>query len=428
MTTLSSEQERCVEAALAGLPIFVTGGAGTGKSATLEHLIARLKARYSGNPKAVAVVAPTGVAALNVKGQTLHSWGRFGQLTKEGAATHRLAREPWLSLRVMVIDEISMVADWLLDLLDRGGRMYHNRNLPFGGIQMIFCGDFLQLAPIEGRLCFHAASWKALNPRIMELSFAFRQGTDAVFAKMLAEIRLGTPCSETLAALCQVQSRVEDEGAIEATHLYARRANVDEENAKRLDALPGISSMFQAQDSGQSTAFQKADSWTNAPAKLVLKVNAQVVLLKNLDVTRGLVNGSRGVVVGFAGMQPVVRFACGETRALQMETWTKKDDHDREVARRTQYPLALAWALTIHKSQGMSMDAVHIDLSSGWSTPGMAYVALSRCRTLAGLSVRGLTAEKITASADALEFYYPPSRPMKRAKHVPEIEEDEEDE
>jgi ATP-dependent exoDNAse (exonuclease V) alpha subunit len=156
-----------------------------------------------------------------------------------------------------------------------------------------------------------------------------------------------------------------------------------------------------ALDSGQEEALKKPGGWTSAPTKLELKLGAQVVLLKNLDVRGGLVNGSRGVVVGFSKSNaPVVRFVSGRTETLKCTTWTKKDDHDRGVATRTQFPLAL----TIHKSQGMSLDRVRVDLGSVFAPPGLAYVALSRCRTLAGLTVTRLTQKKITANPHALAF------------------------
>lgn len=419
--TLSPSQQRCLDAALTGHSIFITGGAGTGKSAMLHHLIIQLKARYPGSPKAVAVLAPTGVAALAVGGQTLHSWAGLKPLSEKEAAKHHCAKKPWLAVRVMVVDEISMVPGWLLDLLDRGGRMHRNPVLPFGGIQMIFCGDFLQLAPVDGKLCFHSAAWKSLAPQRFELSFAFRQGNDLAFAAMLSEIRIGEPSDTTLTALAQHRPREDND--IMPTKLYSTHRDVDTENAQRLEQLPGAPYSFLARDSGLQKILAKANSWSNAPTHLHLKVGAQVVLLKNLALSRGLVNGSRGVVTGFtASCEPVVRFA-HETLPMKLETWTKTNEHGVEEASRVQYPLALAWALTIHKSQGMTLDCVHVDLRNDWTAPGMAYVALSRCRSLEGLSILGFTKGKIKANADALAFYQldrPLESQTKRAKHLEE--------
>jgi ATP-dependent DNA helicase PIF1 len=426
---LSPEQRQAVSAAVVdGKSVLVTGGAGTGKSATLKEIIVGLQRRFGGRPGAVAVVAPTGVAAVNVGGTTIHSWAKLKLLDKARAAK-MLGGDPrpWRSAKVMIIDEISMVADWLFELLDRLGRKHCNAELPFGGIQLVLCGDFLQLAPIDGKYCFESPAWNALDLQRFELSYAFRQGMDAEFARMLGEVHVGRASAQTLATLQQQRVVVMQEQAdIVATQLYAVNRDVDAENSARLKLLPGPCITYTAQDSGVNAAFKKPEAWTNAPTKLELKQGAQVVLLKNLDVPGGLVNGSRGLVVGFAN-GPVVRFVCGKTVTLKRETWTKKDDQDRDVATRKQFPLALAWALTIHKSQGMSLDRVRVNLDCNFAPCGLAYVALSRCRTLAGLTVSGLTGDKIKADPRALAFQQEEEEeeeerpgPCKRVRRDPE--------
>ncbi len=402
---LSHEQQAPIAAALHGQSLLLTGGAGTGKSATLHALIKALRAKHAGRAGAVAVVAPTGVAALNVGGTTIHAWAKWGLLTREQAASKTFAPEPWRQVQVLVVDEVSMVADWMLELMDRLARAFRNKHRPFGGIQLVLCGDFLQLAPVEGALCFKSHVWRDAQLQRFELTYAFRQGADGRFAAMLAEVRTGKPSDETLAAL-QSGGAQDVHDNIEPTLLYTTNRMVDGENSVRLAQLLGVVKRFVAQDSGEKHALKNTTGWTNAPDTLDLKLDAQVVLLRNLDIAGGLVNGSRGVVVGFSGdeQQPVVRFACGTTMTIVRATWTKKNDMERTVATRVQLPLALAWALTVHKAQGMSLDRVRVDLSGSFAPPGAAYVALSRCRTLAGLCVTGLMRGKIHVDAEALAF------------------------
>jgi ATP-dependent DNA helicase PIF1 len=421
---LSPEQQAAVEAAARGHSLFLTGGAGTGKSFTLQQIIAAAKRTYAHRPGAVAVVAPTGVAAVQVEGTTIHSWRH---------------------VQVLIIDEISMVPDWLLDLLDRMGRETpssssngKSKSKPFGGIQVILCGDFLQLPPVAGAFCFKSNAWKqTIAPQhCFELGYAYRQGADVEFASLLSEIRLGKRNDALLDALRQSSSSssssTKSNNGIQPTRLYSKKMDVHAENMTHLNQLPAEPQVFAARDVGPEWAFdpktKKASTWTNAAARLTLKVDAQVVLLKNLDVGAGLVNGARGVVTGFsthsayseAGI-PVVRFACGITMPVSYAKWTlAKADHPNEVvATRFQVPLDLAWAITIHKSQGMSLDLVETDLSECFDF-GMAYVALSRYRTLKGLTIKGLSGASIKAHAEAVKFHEAiradKDRPHKRCK------------
>ncbi len=235
---------------------------------------------------------------------------------------------------MLIVDEISMVSDWQLELMDRLGRAFRDKDRPFGGIQLVLCGDFLQLAPIDGALCFKSRAWHEAHLQRFELTYAFRQGADGCFAAMLAEVRTGQPSDDTLAAL-QSAGTKDTHDDIEPTLLYTTNAKVDDENRMRLSQLPGVVKRFVAQDSGEKHALKRASAWTNAPDTLDLKIDAQVVLLRNLDIAGGLVNGSRGVVVGFSGTdEPVVRFACGATMTIARATWTKKNDMERTVATR----------------------------------------------------------------------------------------------
>jgi ATP-dependent DNA helicase PIF1 len=197
---------------------------------------------------------------------------------------------------------------------------------------------------------------------------------------------------------------------IEPTKLHFKKCDVKSENDACLQRIAGKPYTYNAVDSGDPRFFKdgKLSSWTNAPTTLKLKDKAQVVLLKNLDVAMGLVNGARGVVVGFNGSVPVVRFRCGPTKPMDLATWTLTSDSNNNnivLASRTQYPLDLAWATTIHKSQGMSLDCVQVQFSN-YMTAGMAYVALSRCRTRQGLTITGaFSRSSIVVNKEALQYH-----------------------
>jgi ATP-dependent DNA helicase PIF1 len=371
-------------------------------------VIESVQKKYSGRPGAVGIVAATGAAALVVGGTTIHHYFGLKLVTKETAEKlYQWKRNAWTQLCVLIIDEISMVSDWMLNLLDRMARESRSsqKHIPFGGVQIILCGDFLQLPPIDVPFCFKSKAWKDTMHRCIELKYAYRQGSDQEFASILNHIRLGQVDQALLDSLNHRQMQKVE--GIEQTRLYSKRANVEEENAEKLKKLPGEIHVFSAHDSGPSWSLEakKVSTWSNAPSRLSLKIGAQVVLLKNIDIEQGLVNGSRGVIVGFSPA-PVVRFLSGLTLSMEMAKWTltNTDEHHAVIATRFQYPLDLAWAITIHKSQRMSLDTVYTDLSECFAD-GMAYVALSRCKTLRGLTVSGLSAKSIRTNKEAIEFH-----------------------
>lgn len=402
-----SDEQACIVRAVVDMrqSIFITGGAGTGKSHTLRVVIAKLREKFSGLPSgAVAVVAPTGQAALQVDGATIHSWARLNPHAKTIDQVPKIHRDPWRLARVLVIDEVSMVSLELFQLLNDLAQRARDSQEPFGGLQVICCGDFLQLPPVNGEFCFKSHAWKSVIKQTFQLTETYRQAQDPDFVDVLRRIRLGE--KDAIAPLKRCTLRAPTGDDIKPTRLYAKRADVETENLQELDKLPGPIYSCRAQEELIHFNNDKSTAWKPlAPSNLQLKIGAQVVLLRNLDASRGLVNGSRGVVVGFSnGHAPSVRFACGETRTLERAVWELRDNANRVLARSQQYPLDLAWALTIHKSQGMSLDCVHVDLS-GCFAPGMAYVALSRCQSREGLTISGLSPKAISAHPDALAFY-----------------------
>lgn len=414
---LSTQQQKVIDLVLRGISIFLTGNAGTGKSVVLTELIWKLiKAK-----KQIAVTASTGIAALNLPfGKTLHSWVGCGinPMTKETAPrfASKLSEEnQFTSTQVLIIDEISMVSNEFLDAIDIIAKISRGRSdLPFGGIQVIFCGDFLQLPPVivkpaKGTFAFVGQSWKAAKLTCCCLTKQFRQGSDLEFVDLLNMVRKGKMTKEGL-ELLQKTTKTEfgDLKGVIPTILYSTRVEVDKENELELAKLKGEHRTYVAEDKSISlSALKMLEKSCIAPKALTLKVGAQVVLLKNIG--GGLVNGSRGVVTGFDDDKtgyPMVKFVDHDNPVcMGPQVWEILGDSGDQLAMRQQIPFNLAWALTIHKSQGMTLDCVQTSLENCFA-PGQAYVALSRCRSFAALKIIGLWRPwNIKADSIAVRFY-----------------------
>jgi ATP-dependent DNA helicase PIF1 len=455
---LSDEQARVVAAVMGGKSLFFTGSAGTGKSMVLGALKRTLPS------SSTAFTATTGVAAVAMGGSTLHSWAGMGgpaltalenglsqlapavaEAEDDGASVasagsrassvRALARLPpvliaelitsvrsrreavqrWRTTRVLVVDEVSMLDGDAFDVMDAVGRAIRGSpTQPWGGIQLVLTGDFFQLPPVTKggrvkRYAFQAASWVAAVPVTMQLYRVFRQA-DPAFAALLNEARWGRVSDASAALLKERWGAVVGGGEVIATRLATHRAEVDAENAEELRRLPGEATTYRSIDSasgGSSTHLSLLDSACPAPRELCLKVGAQVILVKTLDAAVGLVNGARGVVTALTpgpGRAPTVKFVGGVAVVLRPEAWPVMSG-GATLAVRRQVPLALAWALSIHKSQGMSLDAVSIDLARCFEH-GQAYVALSRARSLLELSLKdAFQARCIRASPIVAAFY-----------------------
>eukprot|EP00667_Euglena_gracilis_P002552 EG_transcript_2552 len=422
---LSPEQQEVATLLQAGHSVFCTGSAGTGKSFLLHKVIASLPAAST------FVTASTGVAAVNIGGSTLHSFAGIQQGAGPAEELLRLvrgnaaARQRWRDCRFLIIDEVSMVDAPLLTKLDAIARAVRGRpNSPFGGIQLLLTGDFFQLPPVArdgpADFCFKSQAWRDLRLRVVQLTRIFRQ-RDTEFVQILQEVRCARLSTETVARL-QRRVGVVPAGDIVPTKLRALNREVDAENLANLHRLPGPLTTFHATDTGTDPHLRNLQNNCIAPAALQLKVGAQVMLLKNLDPVAGLVNGARGVVEGFAGGEgeggfPVVRFRGGLTRPLPPAEWTVEVNR-RVVARRCQVPLRLAWAVTIHKCQGMEIDAIEVAMA-GMFEYGQAYVALSRATSLEGLSLVQFRPDRIRAHPDVVEFYERLGRDVAGPPHTP---------
>ncbi|XP_006899697.1 PREDICTED: ATP-dependent DNA helicase PIF1 [Elephantulus edwardii] len=405
---LSEEQAAVLRAVVKGQSIFFTGSAGTGKSYLLKRILGSLP------PTGTVATASTGVAACHIGGTTLHAFAGIGSGQAPLAQCVALAQRPgvrqgWLNCQRLVIDEISMVEADLFDKLEAVARAVRQQNRPFGGIQLIICGDFLQLPPVTKgsqppKFCFQAKSWRKCIPVTLELTEVWRQA-DKTFISLLQAVRLGRCSDEITRQLRATAAHKVGRDGIVATRLCTHQDDVALTNERRLQELPGEVHSFEAMDSDPEQA-RTLDTQCPASRLLQLKLGAQVMLVKNLAVSQGLVNGARGVVVGFEAEGrglPQVRFLCGITEVIRADRWTVQAPGGQLLSRQ-QLPLQLAWAISIHKSQGMSLDCVEISLARVFAS-GQAYVALSRARSLQGLRVLDFDPTVVCCDPRVLHFY-----------------------
>lgn len=389
-------QKQALDLLKLGENVFLTGAAGAGKTWLLNTYIKHLR---SHNVE-VAVTASTGIAATHLNGRTIHSWSGIGvrdSLTAHDLdllAANRRIRKNHESAKVLVIDEISMLHPHQLDMVDRIARRVLDASQPFGGMQVVLCGDFFQLPPVSaGRIAipdkfaYEADAWHTGKFQICYLHEQHRQNDDALLT-ILNDIRNGMAGEHTKVPL-RTRYKREPEGNVRATKLYAHNANVDRINSGELARLPGRERLFRMESRGFGQLVDGLKKNCLAPETLALKVGADVMFIRNAS-DGSYANGTRGVVEAFDNDSgwPVVRTLSNDVIVAAPEEW-QYEEHGQVRAAITQVPLRLAWAITIHKSQGMTLDAAEIDLGKAFE-PGMGYVALSRVRNLAGLKLMNL--------------------------------------
>ncbi|XP_026473370.1 ATP-dependent DNA helicase PIF1 [Ctenocephalides felis] len=428
---LNSEQENVLQACLSGRNVFFTGSAGTGKSFLLKKIIQALP------PDSTVATASTGVAACLIGGMTLHSFAGMGsgEATLERCVqmATKNASQNWRRCKHLVIDEISMVDGQYFEKIEAVARAVKRNDRPFGGIQLILCGDFLQLPPVikidysknnfnaqakdntHKRFCFQSPAWEKCIQNTYELQMVHRQ-KDSEFVKILNSIRIGRVTEEISTRLLETGKQVIEQDGILATRLCSHMNDANMINDNKLEQLKGEEQVYEAQDSDIASRKQ-LDLQTPVSYKLVLKVGAQVMLLKNISVADHLVNGARGVIIRFdeTNNLPVVKFKNKKEYVVKHEKFVMKTAAGGILTRK-QIPLRLAWAFSIHKSQGLTLDCVEMSLSKVFEA-GQAYVALSRCQSLESLRVLDFDAKQVWANVDVLQFY----RNFRRQLHSTEF-------
>ncbi|WP_201581757.1 AAA family ATPase [Psychrobacter glacincola] len=429
-----------------GQNVFLTGSAGSGKTYTLNQYIDYLRARRV----PVAVTASTGIAATHMNGTTIHSWSGIGikdELSDRDLTT--LSRKQFLADRlkdtaVLVIDEISMLHAKQLNLVSQVLKHVRKNDKAFGGIQVVVAGDFFQLPPIGSKgetnrekFAFMSEAWLDAKFHICYLSEQHRQVSEAAnggldLDDILNQIRRQEVTFESIAAL---EATFDQNVDIKRTRLYTHNLNVNSINDKELAALEGEMMRFTATSTGDSKLVETLKKTVRTQDDLVLKVGAKVMFIKN-NTELGVSNGTMGELIGFAAVKiddskdssddlieddddsaesetdknvkgkgkkaikekakkpttqkmPVVRLNSGREVIAEPEEWIIEDETGDVLASYEQVPLCLAWAITIHKSQGMTLDAAEIDLSRTFEL-GQGYVALSRLKSLAGLQLLGM--------------------------------------
>lgn len=402
--------------------VFLTGNAGTGKSTLLDHF-------RNNTEKNVAVVAPTGVAALNVRGETIHSFFGFPpNVTPERAvleAKHSKKVKIYKALDILIIDEISMVRADLLDSIDSFLRVVRKKSIAFGGVRIIMVGDLHQLPPVVTNLEKEALQALYETPyffsskvfgelfqglysqlKYIELQTIYRQ-SEKKFIEILNRIRNNTTTEEDLA---KINNQLISEGDCVDNYIILTAINdqADKINQVRLDEIEGPSYSFHAVRTGDFSLQQ-------APAAdmVTLKTGARVMLLNN-DAQDRWINGTVGTLFKADTNQVFVKLDGGEVEKIEPVTWTSFKTsfnsetatlETKEVGSFKQLPIRLAWAITIHKSQGKTFEKVVVDLGRGAFAHGQTYVALSRCTTMSGLRlISPLTRQSIIMDSRVLNF------------------------
>jgi ATP-dependent DNA helicase PIF1 len=469
-TMLSDEQAQALNCIREGRNVFVTGVAGTGKSLVLKKALEYIENNYE-NDEYVAV-APTGSTAIALEGQTMHSFAGIGvpKIYTDFSKTksNKKTAKKWKSLKILVLDEVSMVSGEFFDSLSVIVSDIRNDPRPFGGIQLVVCGDFLQLSPIAPRrgeveqmtlalqekegldnpqdardwlflnrgFCFQSLAWNESNFDFVELQHVFRQ-SNRDFVRILQDIRIGNVNDETVRYLREKCERPlpPNEFGIRPTVLHSKNVNVDRDNSIDLNKLPGESVSYSALD--QVEVEKGSGPWVKkqlqgnsffsaciAEQDLQLKIGAQVMLIKNLNQNSRLANGSRGKVIGFRTVKnsassddnllpgvdkyPVVQFKNGLQQVIKPQKFQSRL-LGMGICTRTAIPLKLAWAITTHKAQGLTLDYVIADVGQVFAEAQL-YVALSRASDESGLELRNFSKNRVKTNQLALRFHQDPKQ------------------
>lgn len=400
-------QKDALEILKLGESVYLTGEAGSGKTYLLNTYISFLQKKRA----QVGITASTGIAATHLGGVTIDSWSGLGlrddvsqaEISELSNKFH--VRKRIVNTKVLIIDEVSMLHGLRLDSIDKICRSIREKNIPFGGMQVVLCGDFFQLPPVsEVRenfdYVYKSAVWKQMNPRILYLESQYRQ-TDPAFNEVLSAIRESRVDQHIIDILSQTKKQ-EISGNFKPTKLYTHNIDVDSINKNELDKISQDSHEYVMISLGKEGLVQSLKRGCLAPERLLLKRGAQVMFVRN-NFQAGYTNGTVGKVVGFDREDyPIVETYEGKKIHVEQAHWNILEEN-KIVAELIQFPLRLAWAITVHKSQGMTLSTAEIDLSKSF-VHGMGYVALSRVRSLRGIRLLGLNKLALLVNPEITEY------------------------
>jgi ATP-dependent exoDNAse (exonuclease V) alpha subunit len=400
-------QQDALNLLMMGKNVYLTGQAGSGKTYLLNLYIHYLKK----HKVPVAVTASTGIAATHLNGGTIYSWSGIGiksQLTSRDINRildneNRLAKIQ--SAKVLIIDEISMFHSYRLDMVNQVCKAARLNDHAFGGLQVILCGDFFQLPPINepgfetSSFAYKSDAWNELDLTICYLDEQHRQLDDS-FLKILNDIRSREVTEYTFEKLAARMNK--ELKNVTPTRLYTHNVDVDGINGSELEKIDKPLYTYVMTTQGNKDLITLLKKGCLAPEKLFIKVGALVMFIKN-NPAKGYINGTLGKVIGFdSGVYPIVQTYDGK-KITAMPTGWQFEENEKVLAEITQVPLRLAWAITVHKSQGMSLDAAEIDLSRSFAY-GMGYVALSRVKSLEGIRLLGINPKAFMVDEEVAKF------------------------
>lgn len=386
-------QSEALDILKTGANVLLTGEPGSGKSYTVNAFVRWLRA-HGIEP---SITASTGIAATHVNGMTIHAWSGIGirkfitDADADAIASKEHVARRLAKASVLIIDEVSMLSADVLTMVDRVLREVRGHERPFGGLQVVLVGDFFQLPPVSGRgeeasFAFEAEVFRKLNALPLYLSEQYRTG-DASLERVLGNIRNGEADHSDI-SLLMTREADEQDLADDIPRLFTHNADVDRINEEKLRALPGSAVSFSMEGTGAPVIIESLKRGCLSPETLSLKEKAVVMFTKNNPIA-GYMNGTLGMVTGFepGTKYPIIETRDGRSITVSPQEWAVEEG-GKIRAKISQIPLRLAWAITIHKSQGQSLDAAAIDLSKAFEY-GQGYVALSRLRSLDGLHLLG---------------------------------------
>jgi len=405
---LNFEQERALKHFKKNKNIFLTGPAGTGKSFTLN----KIKEYCNANNKKIGITATTGTAAFLLGGKTLHSYLGIGLAKESAEELFKFVRYklPHAASRlrecdVLIIDEISMLDTELFDKISEYLKYIRKNTKPFGGLQLVLTGDFCQLEPVTGEYCFKSSVWNDLNLTTIYLHKLIRQDGDIKFQNILSKLRYGICTPKIYENLSKLKDT--EFGEIKPTILYPRNIDVDKIN--KLESDKRIASGAKKQnyelEYPKSTNKDKTQRWIKSldiPELSTFCVGDQVVVTANINQDEGIVNGTRGIVVDVKSRSVIIKRINGQEINITYHTSTNAEDSKLYVS---YIPLKLAYALSIHKSQGMTLDAIEIDIGSKIFAAGQAYTAISRAKSLSSIKVKSISINSFIIHPDVLTLY-----------------------